>query len=199
MTRLAVMSTIESAALGLLAIAFFLSHWVWHLFAGDPWNALWACHVASLVIGIGALTRRSKLVLVGLLWLSVGIPLWGIFLCGGGALVPTSLLTHFGAATVGLLLLRKSPFCPARQRRLVEMVWWQACVALAALVMLSRWMTSRADNINLAFDIHGRRDTLPNDHALYLIGLAAVVSLVFYAAEKILRQVFKKRDAVLFD
>ena len=175
---------------GILAVGFFLAHLLWHAYLGDPENAVWACHVASLLIGIGGIVRNATLIAIGLSWLVVGIPLWLYHLAVGGPFVPTSLLTHFGSAAIGCILLRKSGFEPPK-----ETIWWRACIALAILVAVSRFVTGRSDNINLAFDIHGRSDTAIGEHAQYLLVLAVVVSPVLYVSEIVLRRIlFKSCD-----
>lgn len=179
-----------SLAWGTLAVAFFLAHLVWHAFLGDPENALWACHVASLLIGIGGISRTPTCVIMGLLWLTVGIPLWFYHLAVGGNLVPTSLLTHFGGATVGCILLKKYLHSPKKASG-----WWKASLGLMGLVAFTRWVTARAVNINLAFDIHARSDTTIGEHVRYLVVIAVVVAVVFFLSEMILRRVlFKSCD-----
>ncbi|MCA9138628.1 MAG: hypothetical protein KDB00_17775 [Planctomycetales bacterium] len=193
------MSKPESVTWGVIAIAFFIAHLMWHVGSGDPWNAMWACHVASTFIGLGGIARNRTMVVIGLLLLAIGIPLWGIFLFGGGTLVPTSILTHFGAAAVGLILIRKPPFQMQPRANLLSRIWWRAFVALAILVLMTRLLTDRADNINLAFDIHGRENTLPLDHALYVSAMAMTVVFVFIVSEWLLRKLCGANDALLSD
>jgi hypothetical protein len=176
--------TRNRAVWGSLAVAFFVVHLVWHAFLGDPENALWACHVASLLIGIGGITATPTCVVIGLLWLVVGIPLWFYHLAVGGPLVPTSLLTHFGGAAVGCVLLNKCLVAPKNAS-----AWWQASIGLVGLVILTRLTTAREANINLAFDVHGRSDTTMAEHSQYLLVIAAVVAVVFFFSELILRRV----------
>ena len=182
--------TSKSVVWGSWAIAFFLAHLVWHAFLGDPENSLWACHVASLLIGIGGIAASPTCVFVGLLWLDVGIPLWFYHLGVGGPLVPTSLLTHFGGATVGCVLL-----CKFMSVSKSASAWWQASIGLMALVALTRLVTAREANVNLAFDIHGKTDTTMDEHVRYLLAIAAVVAVVFFLSEIVLRRVlFKSCD-----
>jgi hypothetical protein len=49
-------------------------------------------------------------------------------------------------------------------------------------------VTDRKANINLAFDVHGRNDTTATEHAQYLLAIAAVVTVVFFLSEIILRR-----------
>jgi hypothetical protein len=97
---------VMSIAAGIAGVTFFLLHLMSSFNAGEGIRALWACHVASLLAGLGILLRRSALVGVGVLWLLIGIPLWFVYLAIGEPFHPTSLLTHFGGFAVGCHGLR---------------------------------------------------------------------------------------------
>jgi hypothetical protein len=170
-------------ALGLAAVAFFLAHLAYHWRFGDMHNALWACHVASLLIGVGALAHRNDVSAIGVLWLVIGIPMWFLHLAGGGDFIPTSIFTHGGGAIVGACVIRK--------QRWPRGASWKAVVALAAWVGLTRLVTPAELNVNLAFRIPGPQ-TMALSHAEYLGLLAIAVTTVFLIADRLLRRVFSK-------
>ena len=175
--------------LGLAAVAFFLSHVAYHWRFGDMSNALWACHVAALLIGIGALTNRNDVTAIGVLWLVVGIPLWFLHLASGGVFIPTSLFTHGGGAIVGVAIIR--------QQRWPCGGWWKASVALFAWVGLTRLVTPPELNVNLAFRIPGPTTNGTLSHTEYLGLMAVAVTTIFLVADLLLRRVFPKTDLEL--
>ena len=172
--------------LGLAAVAFFLSHVAYHWRFGDMNNALWACHVASLLIGIGALTNRNDVTAIGVLWLVVGIPMWFLHLASGGEFIPTSVFTHGGGAIVGAAVIH--------QQRWPRGGWWKACVALFAWVGLTRLVTPPELNVNLAFRIPGPTTSGTISHAQYLGLMAAVMTTIFLVADLLLRRALPLRS-----
>ena len=69
---------------------------------GETASALWACHLASLLVGAGILLRRAGFVAIGVLWLLVGIPMWFVYLSIGGPFRPASVLHALGRTGGGL-------------------------------------------------------------------------------------------------
>lgn len=167
---------------GFAGIAFFLAHAIWHYFDGDIRNAIWACHCATLLIGIGALVRNADLVGIGSLWLVIGIPLWLYYLLKGGRFYPTSVLTHGGGAIVALLVLRRL--------RWPRGAWWKAVAALTVLVVLSRLLTPSDLNVNLVFRIAEPSSRGADSPVLLSCLMAAVISVTFFVADRVLRRVF---------
>jgi hypothetical protein len=130
--------------LGLAAVTFFVIHAGRQLLAGTPGNLVWACHVADLCVGLGLLVRKPTLCAAGVLVLIVGVPLWLINLAYGGAFYATSVLTHVGGLTVGLLGLRKTG--------MPREAWLAAVGIIGVLILAARIFTHPAANINLAFE-----------------------------------------------
>lgn len=162
---------------GLLAIGFYAAHATAHVFRGTPEGAIWACHVASLLIGAGLLSRSATLNAVGLLIVAVGLPNWLVNLAAGGPFMPTSPLTHVGGLLVGLF--------GARRLGLPRLAWFRSLIVVAALTAASIWWTPPASNINLAF--HGPdfvvRMGVPA--AVYLLGVLAFWGLCLWTAERL--------------
>jgi hypothetical protein len=172
--------------LGLAAIAFFLLHVAYHWRFGNMSNALWACHVASLLIGIGALANVRDVSAIGVLWLTIGIPMWFIHLVTGGDFIPTSVLTHGGGAIVGGAVMR--------HQRWPIGAWWKAAIALAAWMAITRCITPRDLNVNLAFRVPGPTSDQRLTHAEYLAIMASVVTATFLVADLLLRRVFRPHE-----
>lgn len=106
---------------------------------------LWACHVASLSIGVGILTRQTWLVAVGTLFhVAVGVPAYLLDVIVLGTTTVTSAVVHTLPPLAGLMTLRRDAAWPR----------WTPVAAgslYVALIPISRWLTEPALNVNLAF------------------------------------------------
>ncbi len=168
--------------LGLAAISFCLCHVAYHWKFGNMQNALWACHIASVLVGLGMLTGTPTVSAIGLLWLVLGIPLWLLSLIGGGEFIPTSLLTHFGGAALGVIAFRELKWPGG--------VWWLAFVALVVWVLLTRYWTAPELNVNLAFHVPGRRMPALVSHRTYLTIMSLGIVLLFWIADRCFSSAF---------
>ena len=169
-------------AAGVAGIAFFALYFVRRLHDGELASALWACHLASLAVGTGILARRPGLVAIGVLWLLVGIPMWFVYLSIGGQFRPASVLTHFGGLAVGCIGL--AAFGMRRQ------MWWKAMAGLLVLLGVSRWVSPRNLNVNLAFHVYQSKDPFPGFYTAAILGLTILTTIFFFLAEQALRQLF---------
>ncbi len=136
-------AVIRRIALGLIAIGCYVLHAIVQTAAGTPENLLWACHAAALAVGVGLLLRIPMLVAIGTLLLTIGVPAWLINLAAGGAFYPTSILTHLGGWTCGVLGLRWGG-CYPRHAACGTLIFF------AGLMLAARLCTPAAANINLA-------------------------------------------------
>jgi len=167
--------------LGLAALGCFAVHASYHVLAGRWPDVLWGCHIATLLVGIGALLERAEPVAVGVLWLCFGNPLWILDVSTGGELLPTSLFTHVGGLVIGLLLLKRLGLPPH--------AWLHATLGFLGLLLLTRLLTPRAANVNLAFAVeHGWEKTFPS-YPVYLLLLVAAGTATFALAQLGLRKV----------
>lgn len=130
---------------GVLAIAFYAVHAGVHLREHHPEDLLWACHVATVLVGLGLIFRSAVLNAVGFVWLVMGNAMWLLDLAGGGAFLPTSLLTHVGGLALSIVGLRAFGF--------PRHVWWKSVLAFLALQEVCRWITPAAANVNVAFAV----------------------------------------------
>lgn len=163
-------------ALGIVAFACYAIHAAVHLYRGQPYDLLWGCHIAALLVGLGLLLRNATLNAIGFLWSCLGIPLWILDIATGGEFMPTSPLTHIGAFAFGIVGVRK-----------LGMPRHAATKALAAFAMLwavCRVMTPPAANINLAFRVHSGWETFFPSYALYFVMLLVLAAVVFTAVER---------------
>jgi hypothetical protein len=163
-------------ALGIVAFVCYGIHAAVHLHRGQPYDLLWGCHIAVLLVGCGLLLPNATLNAIGFLWSCLGIPLWLLDLTTGGEFMPTSTLTHIGAFALGLAGVRK-----LGMPRFASM---KALATFAMLWVVCRVVTPPAANINLAFRVHSGWDVYFPSYALYFAMLLAIAAIVFTAVER---------------
>ena len=169
------------AALGALALGCSALHTGNHLAHGDHWsNALWACNVATVLVGVGLLARAPAANAIGLLWVSVGLPLWLIDLAGGSPFLATSSLIHLPPILAGAW--------GARRMGVPRGSAWRAFAALAALQILCRLITPPVENVNMVFAMEPTWQKLfPSYFWNYLAGCALHAG-AFLALEPLYRK-----------
>ena len=164
-------------ALGIVAFVCYAVHAAVHLHRGQPYDLLWGCHIAALLVGLGLLLRNATLNAIGFLWSCLGIPLWILDIATGGEFIPTSPLTHVGAFVLGFIGVRK-----LGMPRLAAM---KALAAFAMLWVVCRVVTPPAANINLAFRVHSGWEAYFPSYALYFVMLLVIAAVVFTAVERV--------------
>src|SRR5262249_34793342 len=169
-----------SAALGVYAA--HLWHWIRER---KPENALWACHIGCLLVGLGWLGGSPMVNGVGLLWLIPGIFFWALYLAGGGIFTWTSLLIHFGGNALGIW--------GAALHGVPAGVWWRAGLGYVALMLISRRLSRESENVNFSIKVWtGWEGRFPS-YRRYVAGLVLGAFALFFALEQILREVFHSR------
>ncbi len=133
--------------LGTVAGFFFAAHAVVQGMDGKATNLFWACHSGAALIALGLLLQKPWVNACGTLILLVGLPLWAINLVAGGTFYPTSILTHVGGLSYGIL--------GARQMGLPRRSWLAALACLLTLLIASLAFTPPGDNVNLVFKAWG--------------------------------------------
>jgi hypothetical protein len=134
-----------------LALACFALHAAVLLRRDETPHVLWACHVATLLIGAGLMAGAPPPVAIGVSWLSVGTPAWLVDLARGAEQIPTSALTHLGGLALGVLGVRVLGWPRG--------VWWKAFLVLVGLVLFCRLATPASENVNMAFRVWDRWGT----------------------------------------
>src|SRR5437867_6986025 len=87
---------------GFAALGCYAIHAGFHIINGRPEEALWMCHLAAGLVGVGLLSSSPATSGIGTLFLCVGTPLWFMYLAGGGRFYPTSFFPHVGGLAIGL-------------------------------------------------------------------------------------------------
>lgn len=170
-------------ALGVLALLLYAIHATIHVQRGQPYNVLWACHVAALLVGIGLLSRNATLNAIGLLWSCFGTSLWLLDVATGGEFILTSTLTHLGAFGLGLYGIRVL----GTPRHLAL----KTVAAFVALWVLCRLITPPAANVNLAFRVADGWavyfPSYPRYAAMLLMSLTAVCTIAQLLLARLVR------------
>lgn len=173
--------------LGTLALCFFCVHGGQHALSGHAYEALWSCTLSNALIGLGLLLARPVPAAIGVTWLCMGNLTWLADLALGGELLATSVLTHVGGLTVGVLGLRGLGW-PRR-------AWLWSTAGMLALQQLSRLVTPAAANVNLAFSIYtGWERVYPSYRVFWLILFAEAV-LVYGLADRLFRRLLRRGAA----
>ncbi len=166
----------------LLALACYVIHAGFHILHGRAEDALWACHIAALLIAAGCFFENAVPIAMGILWLLFGNPLWALDIATGGEFLPTSAFTHLGALAIGLFAIRRL--------RWPRGVWWKAALAFVALMGVTRLVTHERANVNLAFRVaDGWEKTFPS-YGPYFVLLAGAAAFTFFVAELGMRRLF---------
>ena len=172
--------------LAVVAIACYAVHAAVHLRRGEPYDLLWACHLAVLLVAAGLLLSRATLNAVGLLWACFGLPLWLLDAFTGSAFMLTATLTHVGALAIGI--------CGVRLLGFPRGSAWKALAGYLGLWVVTRALTPASANVNLAFHVHtGWEDRFPS-YPAYLALLLAAGAATFAIVELACRR-FSGDDA----
>jgi len=163
-------------ALGIVAFLCYAIHGAVHVLRGTPYDLLWGCHIAALLVGFGLLLRNPTLNAIGFLWSCLGLPLWIIDIATGGEFIPTSPLTHLGAFFLG--------FYGVRRMGMPRGAAIKALAAMAALWAICRAVTPPAANVNLAFRVHEGWEAYFPSYALYFAMLLVITGAIFAGVER---------------
>ncbi|WP_254510487.1 hypothetical protein [Anatilimnocola floriformis] len=170
----------NTAAYGLAAISFFLLHGGYQLVHGRWENLLWACHLADLIVGVGLVLRSRSIAAMGLVMLGFGVPMWLVSLATGGDFYPTSILTHLGGMSVGIVGLKRLGG--------LRDDWWRAYLLVLTLVVVSHFYTTASLNVNMAFNTWSFARPWITSLSWHLLSLLAVWAAGLYVAEQCLRR-----------
>jgi hypothetical protein len=173
-------------ALASLAIAFYTTHAVVHLLRGEPYDLLWGCHLATLLVAAGLFLQNPTLNAIGLLWACFGLPIWLIYTFTGGEFMPTALLTHVGGLCIAIYGVRLFGL-PGGSA-------WKAFAAYLVLWVLTRMLTPESANINLAFHVHPGWEDRFSTYPFYFATLGVAGAVSFAVGEVVFRQIPRRRQ-----
>jgi len=167
--------------LALAAIACYGAHASVHLWRGEPYDLLWGCHLAVLLVAAGLLLRNSMVNAMGVLWACFGLPIWLLYTFTGGEFMPTATLTHLGALIIGTAGVRILGW----PRGTV----WTAMAGYVALWIVTRLATPATANVNLAFRVYPGWEDRFATYPLYLATLFVLGIGIFTLADAVFRHI----------
>jgi len=149
-------------------------------------DLLWMCHIATALVGLGLLLRRSTLLWVGTLWILYGSVWWAIdaYAAQECTALPVAvhILTSFlgVAGTINLARLRAAQTRPSMYR-------W-ATLSSLGLQAICHLATPSMANVNFAFEpYYGLGRWFPAaSYASFWVALCAVSCASFYVLERTL-------------
>ncbi len=169
--------------LGVLPLTFYGIFVFEQAILGKPTNALWACQVANIFVGISYLLLSPGINGIAFCVLAYGNILWVIYLIGGGFFSIGSLLTHlFGGGLSLILVLKKG---------LPKNSWWKSGLFILLMFFVSKFFSNPRENVNLAFRVEdGWESQFPN-YTSYLLLIYSSMLISFFLVEKIVRKGLK--------
>jgi hypothetical protein len=162
--------------LGIAAVLLYLPHAAWLVVHGTPWDLLWMCDAAMPLLACGCFARKPRLVVTAFLFLIFGTPLWLLDVVAGGHMVITSPLIHIGGIVVGYRAVRAMGW-PVQS-------WAVASLTAAVVLGLSRLLSPREANINMAFRVYEGWEKYFSSHSLYVLGLWLSATAIFWFVER---------------
>lgn len=164
--------------LAIIASLATLLHFWTHVFRGTSHELLWFCNVGSALVCVGMWLRRRELAAIGVAWIAFGTPMWLLDITTGGELLPTSFGTHFVVPFCGIAWLRRVGWPRG--------AWRWAAIATIVLLVVVRFVTPRAANVDLAFAVATGWERWFPSHALYLALLWSLAAATFWLVEQTL-------------
>jgi len=151
---------------------------------------MWMCNLSNLLLAVGLLTQRLRLVWIATMWLVVGVPIWAWEAWVSSRLSgPHALLTHCGATVLGLYSVRVWRG-DARPRWVVGLA---SAFGVAAWVS-SRFLTPEQLNINVSHRVHDALAESFSSYGLYLAFSGLLVLLGLVITNRLLIAIYSAPD-----
>lgn len=160
--------------------AGWLSHWA---------HGLWACHVATAVLGFGLLIGCSSLAAMGALCLTVGTPLWGLDVVCGAPISPTSVYSHVLGLLVSAIFIHRETHLQCWPHG----SWWKTLLWLGLLQGLTRLLTPAEQNVNAAFQVYRSVASYLPSYLVYWLVLLFAGGTVLWLIEQAILLLQRKR------
>jgi hypothetical protein len=161
--------------LALPVFVTLVAHAVHKVQAGLAQEMLWACHVASALIGLGLLVGSISLVAVGTMFhLAMGLPAYLLDWLVSGETTATSVAAHTVPPVSGLIALRLAREWP-------RSVPFAAGGLFVVSALVSRLLTTPALNVNLAFAPWSPVSALGPSWSIWAMNLGLMVGLLYFA------------------
>ncbi len=161
--------------LGILPLLFFLAQAVHYWQIDQMGHLLWMCNVGNVMLGVGMLLSKPRLIRVAVIWSIPGLFIWWRFVAtewfGYATLdwwaVTSSTLAHIGGIAIGLVVLRKV--------RLDRITWLYAFIWYLAVQFVSRIGTRPELNVNVSQQPYAGWETTFSSYLVFWTVLSLIV------------------------
>jgi hypothetical protein len=158
--------------LGLLPLIFFLAQGVHYWKINQLGHMLWMCNVGNLLLALGLFLEKPLVIRLSAIWMIPGLIIWFLYVVLAWGVFLTSTLAHVGGLIVALIALSKV--------RMDRSAWRWAFGWYLVIQMLSRFVTPRDLNVNLAHAIQpGWERTFPS-YWLFWLALTLFTAVVLW-------------------
>ncbi|WP_437786620.1 hypothetical protein [Sorangium sp. So ce1097] len=164
--------------MGGLAVMAFVVHGGNHVRRGSPYDLLWMCNVAPILLAAGCFFARPDLAAIAALWLAFGTPMWLLDIATGSGLILTTFLPHVLCPVLAVLAVR--------EMGLARRAWLKATGALLALVGVTRALTPPEANVNLSHRVWAGWEAMFPRYDRYFALVAAAAALTFFVLDRAL-------------
>jgi len=162
--------------LGILPLLFFLAQAIHYWQINQLGHLLWMCNIGNVLLGVGLLLLKPRLIRVAVIWSVPGLLIWARYVVsewfGYASLdwwaVFSSTMAHIGGITVGLIALRRV--------RVDQRTWLFAFIWYLAVQFISRLITAVELNVNVSQKVYGGWDATFHSYLMFWIVVTLVVA-----------------------
>jgi hypothetical protein len=158
--------------LGLLPLMFFLAQGVHYWRINQLGHMLWMCNIGNLLLALGLLLEKPLVIRLSAIWTIPGLIIWFLYVVLAWGVFLTSTLAHVGGLTVALIALSKV--------RMDRTAWRWAFGWYLVVQLLSRFVTPRDLNVNLAHTIQPGWERTFESYWLFWLTLTLLTAIVLW-------------------
>ena len=160
--------------LGLLPLIFFLAQGVHYWRSHELGNLLWMCNVGNLLLAMGLFLEKPLVIRLSAIWMIPGLLIWFLYVVLTWGVFLTSTLAHVGGLVVALIALSKV--------RMDRTAWWWAFGWYLVIQWLSRFVTPRELNVNLAHAIQRGWEGTFESYWTFWLALTLLTAVVLWVS-----------------
>ena len=158
--------------LGLLPLIFFLAQAVHYWRINPLGHMLWMCNVGNLLLAMGLFVEKPLVIRLSAIWMIPGLIVWFVYVVLAWGVFLTSTLAHVGGLIVALIALSKV--------RMDRTAWRWAFGWYLAIQLLSRFVTPRELNVNLAHAIQPGWERTFESYGMFWLTLTLITVVVLW-------------------
>jgi hypothetical protein len=158
--------------LGLLPLMFFLAQGVHYWRINQLGHMLWMCNIGNLLLALGLFLEKPLVIRLSAIWTIPGLIIWFLYVVLAWGVFLTSTLAHVGGLTVALIALSKV--------RMDRTAWRWAFGWYLVVQLLSRFVTPRDLNVNLAHTIQPGWERTFESYWLFWLTLTLLTAIVLW-------------------